>query len=188
MISHGKMPRKEIRKNRYKIKCLVCTPSVEMDFDHRSKHNSRFHQDMLKSRKHIRYEVVGAPRNPFEAAAKRTREAEETNACVTQNPSNRQESADCAETGISDDHKNDQCLPTVIEKQFVPEMHRNENLTAGKRPRLDLENQFDELESQRSEEFDRNVPSDSDALYESAVLESKCFEEGPSMQMVSNKH
>ena len=85
VISHGKMPRKEIRKNRYKIKCLVCTPSVEMDFDHRSKHNSRFHQDMLKSRKHIRYEVVGAPRNPFEAAAKRTREAEETNACVTQN-------------------------------------------------------------------------------------------------------
>ncbi|CAB4025124.1 Hypothetical predicted protein [Paramuricea clavata] len=137
-----------------------------MDFDHRSKHNSRFHQDMLNSRKHIRYEVVGAPRNPFEAAAKRTREAEETNACVTQNPSNRQESADCAETGISDDHKNDQCLPTVIEKQFVPEMHRNENLTAGKRPRLDLESQFDELESPRSEEFDRNIDSPAQRLDE----------------------
>jgi hypothetical protein len=63
------MPPKD-RKNRHKIKCLVCTPNVEMAFDHRSKHNLRFHQDMIKRRQYIRYQVVGAPRNPFEAAAR----------------------------------------------------------------------------------------------------------------------
>ena len=58
-----------------------------MDFDHRSKHNLRFHQDMVKRCKHIRYEVVGAPRNPLEAAARRTVAQSTcvvTNACVTQ--------------------------------------------------------------------------------------------------------
>lgn len=62
------MPPKE-RKNRYKIKCLEC--GVEMDFDHKKKHNSRKHQNLLKQRKVIRYEVVGAPKNPFEAASRK---------------------------------------------------------------------------------------------------------------------
>ena len=53
-----KMPPKE-RKNRYKIQCLEC--NVEMDFDYKKKHNLKFHQDLLKQRKSIRYNVVGAP-------------------------------------------------------------------------------------------------------------------------------
>ena len=48
------------RKNRFKIRCLECNPDVEIDFDHRNKHNSRFHNDLLKTRKHVRFEIVGA--------------------------------------------------------------------------------------------------------------------------------
>ena len=59
------------RKNRFKIRCLECSPNVEIDFDHKSKHNSRFHNDLLKTRKHARFEMVGAPKNPFEAAARK---------------------------------------------------------------------------------------------------------------------
>ena len=59
------------RKNRFKIRCLECNPNVEVDFDHRNKHNSRFHNDLLKTRKHVRFEMVGAPKNPFEAAARK---------------------------------------------------------------------------------------------------------------------
>ena len=46
--------------------------NAEMALDHRNKHNLCFHQDMIKKRKHIRYQVVGAPRNPFEAASHNT--------------------------------------------------------------------------------------------------------------------
>ena len=62
------MPPKE-RKNRFKSKCLECSPNVEMDFDYKSKHNANFHNDLLKKCKQIRFEMVGAPKNPFEAAA-----------------------------------------------------------------------------------------------------------------------
>ena len=60
------MPPKEL-KNRLKIRCLEC--NVEMDFDYKNKHNLKFHQVLLRHRKSIRYNVVGAPKNPFEAAA-----------------------------------------------------------------------------------------------------------------------
>ena len=43
--------------------------NVEMDFDCKNKHNLKFHQDLLRQRKSIRYNVVGAPNNSFEAAA-----------------------------------------------------------------------------------------------------------------------
>ena len=55
------MPPKE-RKNRYKIRCLEC--NVEMDFDYKNKHNLKFHQVLLRQRKSIYYNVVGAPKNP----------------------------------------------------------------------------------------------------------------------------
>ena len=42
----------------------------------------RFHQDMVKRRKR-RYEMVGAPRNPFEAAAEKTLAQSTRNANVT---------------------------------------------------------------------------------------------------------
>ena len=47
-----------------------------MDFDHRSKHSAKFHQDLFKKRKHIRCEVVGAPKTPFVAARKIQKSAE----------------------------------------------------------------------------------------------------------------
>lgn len=43
-------------------KCLEC--NAEMDFDYKKKHNLKFHQDLLRQRKSIRYNVVGAPKNP----------------------------------------------------------------------------------------------------------------------------
>ena len=125
---------------RYKIKCLICTPNVEMDFDHRSKHNLRFHQDMVKRCKHIRYEVVGAPRNPLEAAARRTVAQSTcvvTNACVTQDEGKEKELAERA----SNDHENDHCLSA--ERRLQLESQSNENLMptamAGKRPRLECQ-------------------------------------------------
>ena len=58
------MPPKE-SKNWYKIRCLEC--NVEMDFDYKKKHNLNFHKDLLRERKSIRYNVVGAQKKPFEA-------------------------------------------------------------------------------------------------------------------------
>ena len=72
------MPPKE-RKNRYKIRCLEC--NVEMDFDYKKKHNLKFHQDLLRQRKSIRYNVVGAPKNPFEVSAGKSSKLSKT-ACV----------------------------------------------------------------------------------------------------------
>ena len=64
------MPPKE-RKNRFKIKCLECSPNVEMDFDYKSKHNANFHTELLRKRKHICFEMGNAPKSPFEAAARK---------------------------------------------------------------------------------------------------------------------
>ena len=73
------MPPKE-RKNRYKIRCLEC--NVEMDFDYKNKHNLKFHNDLLRQRKSIRYNVVGAPKNPFEAAVGKSLKLSKTGVCT----------------------------------------------------------------------------------------------------------
>ena len=73
------MPPKE-RKNRYKIRCLEC--NVEMHFDYKNKHNLKFHQDLLRQRKSIRYNVVGAQKNPFEAAAGKSSKLSKTGVCI----------------------------------------------------------------------------------------------------------
>lgn len=162
--SFGKMPPKD-RKNRFKIKCLICTPNVEMTFEHRSKHNLRFHQEMVKRRKHIRYEVVGAPIKPFVATARTPRSNVEqsaardvTNACVAQD-----QGIELAERA-SNDHENDRCLSS--EKRLEPEeaqCQSNENLmptaTAAKRPRLECHD-VELMECQETDEFDGNVSSD----------------------------
>ena len=64
------------RKNRYKIRCLEC--NTEMDFDYKNKHDAKFHQALLKKRKSIRYTVVGAPKNPFEATRASSSKCSET--------------------------------------------------------------------------------------------------------------
>ena len=67
-------PKQRGRTNRYKVKGLECGNG--MDFDHRSKHNTRFHEGLLKKREHIRYEEVGALKYPFVAARKIQKPAE----------------------------------------------------------------------------------------------------------------
>ena len=53
-----------------------------MDFYYKKKHNFMFHQDLLRQRKSIRYNVVGAPKNPFEAAAGKSSKLSKTGACT----------------------------------------------------------------------------------------------------------
>ena len=74
-----KTPPKE-RKNRYKIRCLEC--NIEIYFDYKKKHNLKFHHDLLRQRKSIRYNVVSAPKNPFEAAAGKSSKLSKTGVCT----------------------------------------------------------------------------------------------------------
>ena len=88
-----------------------------MAFDHRNKHNLRFYQDMIKKRKHIRYQVVGAPRNPFEAVSQNTvaqSAYDMTNICMV--PDQATEPAE--RDSNNRDHDNDYCLST---ESFQPE-------------------------------------------------------------------
>ena len=55
--------KKSKRTNQLKTKCLEC--NTVMDSDHRNKQNKRFHLNLLKNRKSIRWEVLNAPKNPF---------------------------------------------------------------------------------------------------------------------------
>ena len=87
------MPPKE-RKTRYKIRCLAC--NVEMDFDYKKKDNLKFHQDLLRQRKSIRYNVVGARKNPFEAAAGKSSKLSKTGVCT-----------EVPHTALQDDGKSD---------------------------------------------------------------------------------
>ena len=52
-----------------------------MDFDYK-KHNLKFHQDLLRQRKSIRYNVLGAPKNPFEAAVGKSLKLSKTGVCT----------------------------------------------------------------------------------------------------------
>ena len=74
------MPPKQC-KNRYKIRDLEC--NVEMDFNYKNKHNLKFHQDLRRQRKSIRYNVVGAPKNLFEAAAGKSSKLSKTGVLCT---------------------------------------------------------------------------------------------------------
>ena len=53
-----------------------------MHFDYKNKHNLKFHQDLLRQRKSIRYNVVGAQKNPFEAAAGKSSKLSKTGVCI----------------------------------------------------------------------------------------------------------
>ena len=129
------------RKNRYKIKCLACTPNVEMAFDHRSKHNLYFHQDMVNGRQHIRCQLVAGPRNPFEAAARNIvaqSACDVTNVCIASVPD--QAIGPAERDSNYHDHDNDHYLST---ESLEPETQcqSNKNLMAmapiEKRPRLE---------------------------------------------------
>ena len=66
-----------------------------MDFDYKKKHNLKFHQDLLRQRKSIRYNVVGAPKNPFEVSAGKSSKLSKTAGVCTEVP----------HTGLQDDGK-----------------------------------------------------------------------------------
>ena len=53
-----------------------------MDFDYKNKHNLKFHNDWLRQRNSIRYNVVGAPKNPFETAAGKSSKLSKTGVCI----------------------------------------------------------------------------------------------------------
>ena len=53
-----------------------------MHFDYKNKHNLKFHQDLLRQCKSIRYNVVGAAKNPFEAAAGKSSKLSKTGVCT----------------------------------------------------------------------------------------------------------
>ena len=151
-----------------------------MAFDHRNKHNLHFHQDMIKKCKHIRYQVVGAPRNPFEAASQNTvaqSTCDMTNICIV--PDQAIEPAE--RDSNCHDHDNDYCLSTESHEPET-ECQSDENLMSmapiEKRPRLECcdcdqdkilsgEKTFPPvdllliMESQEIEEVDGNVSSGS---------------------------
>ena len=49
---------------------------------YKNKHNLKFHQDFLRQRKSIHYNVVGAQKNPFEAAAGKSSKLSKTGVCT----------------------------------------------------------------------------------------------------------
>lgn len=61
----------ERKRVRHKVTCGVCNRTF--DNDYRNSHNKKYHEDMLRNRKHIKYSVVGAPESPFAAMAKRSK-------------------------------------------------------------------------------------------------------------------
>ena len=78
----------------------------------RNKHILRFHQD-IKKRKHIRYQVVGAPINPFEAASQNTvaqSACDMTNICIV--PVTDQAIEPAERDSNCHDHDNDYILST----------------------------------------------------------------------------
>ena len=54
---------KSKKTNLFKIKCLECNKIIDSDL--RNKDNKRFHLNLLKNKKSIRWEVSDAPKNPF---------------------------------------------------------------------------------------------------------------------------
>ena len=64
------------RTNRFKIKCLECNKIL--NHDHRNKHNKRWHSELLKKHKFIKWERLDARKNPFETSSSR-RTADELN-------------------------------------------------------------------------------------------------------------
>jgi hypothetical protein len=169
-----------------------------MAFDHRSKHNLRFHQDMVKRRQHIRYQVVGAPRNPFEAAARNIvaqSACDVTNVCIAPVP---EQAIETAERDLNyHDHDNDLCLSKESlepETQFQSDENLMPMAPIEKRPRLEccdpdhdkmLNSEKTRAEPvdmllmarQEIEEFDENASSDglsvsSDRSSSSSVTEN----------------
>jgi hypothetical protein len=155
-----------------------------MDFDYRSKHNSRFHQDMIKRRKHIRYEVVGAPRNPFDAAAARKPLAQATSTITSEFASSSVTEGQSKELEL---HNVDDCLSSEKghESECSQDNDQNEiellsdaNSMATANKRSGMEYQCDEethsgpvellsKDSQETGEFKGNVSTD-------GLLEGKC--------------
>ena len=55
---------------------------LKWNSNYKNKHNLKFHQHLLRQRKSIRYNVVGAPKNPFEAAAGKSSKLSKTGVCT----------------------------------------------------------------------------------------------------------
>ena len=58
-------------RKRRKLQCEVCHEVFNDDY--RLTHNRKYHSDMLKQNKLVRYKEANAPENPFVAAASASR-------------------------------------------------------------------------------------------------------------------
>ena len=72
-----------------------------MDFDYKKKHNLKFYQDLLRQSKSIRYNVVGAPKNPFEAAAGKSSKLSKTVVCTKASHTSLQDRQDDVKSNLS---------------------------------------------------------------------------------------
>jgi len=60
------------KRTREKLKCKVKNcPQPVFDNDYRQEHNRKYHADMLGESRGVPFEKLGAPADPFQAAAKR---------------------------------------------------------------------------------------------------------------------
>lgn len=59
------------KRKRIKVECMVC--HQQFDDDYRKVHNQKQHADLIRGKKFIGYRVANAPKNPFEAAKKKSK-------------------------------------------------------------------------------------------------------------------
>ena len=69
------------QRRRVKPKCLLCTRVFDDDYH-------RYHSEYRKQNKIVRYEELGAPKNPFEAAKRKQRLQETEESCEEQTETN----------------------------------------------------------------------------------------------------
>ena len=68
------------KRKRVKLKCLVSGCNGIFDDDYHTKHNKQFHAELIKSRKSIPFETVGARKQQFFAVKQLDTQSEENSA------------------------------------------------------------------------------------------------------------
>ena len=68
------------KRKRVKLKCLVSGCNCTFDDDYHTKHNKQFHAELIKSRKSIPFETVGARKQHFIAVKQLGTQSEENSA------------------------------------------------------------------------------------------------------------
>ena len=72
------------KRKRVKLKCLLPGCNGTFDDDYHTKHNKQFHAELIKSRKSIPFETVGARKQQFFFAVKQLDTQSEENSAASQ--------------------------------------------------------------------------------------------------------